>query len=187
MDVITKNYLKYKLSLTRMIRRSVDNPPDVEDILQETYLRTYAANKQTEVRSIQAYLHTTARNLALNFATHSSVKRTDYKADMDQHEVDPFDGGEPEQRSIELERFAHFCRAVRTLPPQQRRVFVLKKVYGYSLKEIAQDLGVSQKAVEKHISAGLLTVRDYMKRIEALAPVERLPKNVTAGSGYKHE
>lgn len=185
MDLITKSYLKCQSSLIRLIRRSVTNSSDVEDILQETYLRAYAANQRTEVRSIPAYLHTTARNLALNFVTHSSIKRTDCKADMDQHELGFCAGGSLEQRSIELERFAHFCRAVRSLPAQRRRVFVLKKVYGYSLKEIARELGISQKAVEKHISAGLLSVRDYMKRTGALAPAERSRKNAVAGRGHE--
>ena len=185
MDLITKSYLKCRSSLIRLIRRSVANPTDVEDILQETYLRAYAANQRTEVRSIPAYLHTTARNLALNFVTQSSIKRTDCKADMDQHGSELCAGVGLEQRCIELERFAHFCRAVRSLPTQRRRVFVLKKVYGYSLKEIARELDISQKAVEKHVSAGLLSVRDYMQRTGTLAPTKRSRKNAAAGRGHE--
>ena len=53
------------------------------------------------------------------------------------------------------QEFKLFCDAVRALPKQCRRAFVLKKVYGYSLKEIAQELEISEKTVEKHIAEGI--------------------------------
>ena len=45
------------------------------------------------------------------------------------------------------ERFLMFCRAVRELPLQCRRAFILKKVYGLSQKEIADYLGISESTV----------------------------------------
>ena len=65
---------------------------------------------------------------------------------------------------------------MRRLPVQCRRVFVLKKVYSYSQKEIAEELGISEKSVEKHMALGLQRCRDYMERYmpeKATGPTDR--------------
>lgn len=48
------------------------------------------------------------------------------------------------------------------LPPVRRRVFVLKKLYGFSYKEIANELQISPRTVEKHVSLAIKQLTDYM-------------------------
>jgi RNA polymerase sigma-70 factor (ECF subfamily) len=48
--------------------------------------------------------------------------------------------------ALELARMAQLARA---LPAECRRVFTLRKVYGYSGKEIATRLGIPDEAVEE--------------------------------------
>ena len=67
------------------------------------------------------------------------------------------------------QEFEHFCEAVRHLPLQCRRAFVLKKVYGYSQKEIAENLNISENTVEKHIAMGMSRCRQYMQQAPAKA------------------
>jgi DNA-directed RNA polymerase specialized sigma24 family protein len=43
-------------------------------------------------------------------------------------------------------------QALEALPPQRREAFRLRKVEGLSQKEIAARLGLSEKAVEKHVA-----------------------------------
>ena len=46
---------------------------------------------------------------------------------------------------------AHVAEFVRGLPAECRQVFTLRKVYGYSGKEIASRLGIPEHAVEEHL------------------------------------
>jgi DNA-directed RNA polymerase specialized sigma24 family protein len=48
----------------------------------------------------------------------------------------------------ELARVAEFAKA---LPAECRQVFTLRKVYGYSGREIASRLGIPEHAVEEHL------------------------------------
>ena len=57
--------------------------------------------------------------------------------------------------------FDRFCETIRYLPPQTRRVLVLKKVYGYSQAAIAEELNLSASVVEDHIAAALV-VRQWV-------------------------
>jgi RNA polymerase sigma-70 factor (ECF subfamily) len=146
--------------LGRVIGRIV-RPHDIDDILQETFIRAYAASKKTEIRHPRSFMVQTARNLALNHAASAYSKLTQME-DFSSSEVYPLTET-LESQFESKERFLGFCRAVRILPVQCRRVFVLKKVYGLSQQEIAEYLGISESTVEKHVAKGLLMCRESMQ------------------------
>jgi RNA polymerase sigma-70 factor (ECF subfamily) len=145
--------------LGRFVGRIV-KPHDIDDILQETFIRAYAASEKTEIRHPRSFMLRTARNLALNHVTSAYSKRTQME-DFSTSEV--YQVTETLESQFESrERFLGFCRAVRVLPAQCRRVFLLKKVYGLSQQEIAEYLGISESTVEKHVAKGLLMCRESM-------------------------
>ena len=59
-------------------------------------------------------------------------------------------------------RFELFCRAAAELPEQCRRVLILRKVYGYSQQEVAEQLGIAISTVEKHLAKGLVRCSQFM-------------------------
>lgn len=181
LDKITKAFLDSRDLLSAIVNKIVRNPSHVEDILQETYIRTYAASHEKEISAAKSYLSRTARNVALNHMALSGIKLNDSLEDIESETV-LLNEVSLEQQAEEEQRFIHFCRAVRELPPQCRRVFVLKKVYGFSHNEIAERLGITRKTIEKHIARGILECRDHMRALghpELTALNTRQP--VTAG------
>ena len=147
-------FLECRDMLGRVIRRLV-RADDVDDILQETFVRAYVAAKTTQIRHPRAFLLTTARNVAMNQLLSADSRRTRSIEDCSSSAV--FRGSDNVELEHESkERFLGFCQAVRALPVQCRRVFVLKKVYGLSQQEIAERLGISESTVEKHVAKGLL-------------------------------
>ena len=66
------------------------------------------------------------------------------------------------EQAASSEEFGRFCEAVRQLPIQARRVFVLKKVYGYSQREIASELGLAESTVEKHVALAIRRCTVFM-------------------------
>ena len=67
------------------------------------------------------------------------------------------------EQAASSEEFGHFCEAVRQLPLQARRVFVLKKVYGYSQREIVRELGIAESTVEKHVALAVRRCAAYLR------------------------
>ena len=159
---ISATFLKYRSSLMRYISRFIHQPQDIEDIVHETFLRTYAAEISTQIQSPRAFLFKTAKNLALKHLDKCSVRLTDYVGDLDALEVS-MDELSTEARVESQERFIAFCRAVRTLPLQCRRAFILRKVYGLTHKEVAEQLDISVSTVEKHLAQGIIRCNQYMR------------------------
>lgn len=156
---LAAEYVGCKVRLRRLIGRIVKSH-DIDDILQETFLRAYAAAQKTEIRHPQAFMLKIARNLALNHVTSAYSQRVQIE-DFSASDV-YLSGGSLESQYDLSERFLGFCRAVRDLPQQCRRVFILSKVYGLSQREISQYLEISESTVEKHIAKGLSLCRRSM-------------------------
>ena len=130
---------------------------DVEDIVQETYVRACQAANKDARNSPRAYLFTIARNLALDYARKAETRLVSTRSDtLDEtfSDVESLTNATLDQ-VITNEQFGEFCRVVRSLPTKQRRAFVLKKVYGYSQREIASEMQISEKTVERHIGLAM--------------------------------
>ena len=154
-DTILTIYMALRSSLARAVMRIVP-PRDVEDIVQETYVRICQSDKSGKViGEPRAFMYKTARNLALDH-----IKRADNRlVSQIDDETENLNwetlADETLDKAATDEEFALFCKAVRHLPLQCRRVFVLKKVYGYSQREIAMKTNLSESTVEKHVAAGI--------------------------------
>lgn len=158
-SVLASVFVECRSLLARFVGRIV-KPQDIDDVLQETFIRTYAASESTDIKHPRAFMLRTARNVAINHVTSAYSTRTHLEdfssADVYPDTVDL--ASEFESRDL----FLGFCRAVRTLPTQCRHVFVLKKIYGLSQHEIAEYLDISESTVEKHVAKGLIMCRDAM-------------------------
>ena len=155
--------MNYRAQIAKAISGIVKSD-DIEDIVQETFVKSFEAELKQEIKYERTYMLKTARNLALNHVARASEKLNESLEDL---------AGPPphlmsrnlEKQVESKERFLNFCRATDTLSVEVKRVFLLKKVYGLSQKEIAEYLGLSQSTVEKHVAKGLQQCSNYLKRL----------------------
>jgi RNA polymerase sigma factor (sigma-70 family) len=139
-------------------------PDDIDDIVQETFVKTYEADLKQEIKYVRSYMLKTAKNLALNHVARWDNKYNDSLEDFIQLPL-PLTSVKIEDDYESKEQFLFFCRATDQLSGSVRKCFILKKVYGLSQKEIANDLSLSESTVEKHIAQGLLKSAMYIKRM----------------------
>jgi RNA polymerase sigma factor (sigma-70 family) len=168
----------YRAALQKYLRRFTAGAEDVEDLVQEAYVRVCAMPDGQAVDSPRALLFRIARNLAVDRARQKTAHATDAVADFEPLNVSS-EEAEPDEQVDLHRRFESFCAAVDSLPPLCRRVFVLRKVYQLSHAEIAQVLGLSHSTIEKHVAKGLVRCRDQLRHLgllEGLAAGESLPR-----------
>lgn len=152
----------HRVILKGYLRRYLASNEDIEDVIQDTYLRIYGIQDYAQVGSPKALLISIAHNLAVTLLRSRSTRATDTMADVDALGV-PADGAAPEVQLEARRRFEAFCAAVDQLPPICRRVFVLRKVYKLSQAEISAVLGIAQSTVEKHVAKGMVRCRNHFR------------------------
>lgn len=162
---------RYRVALQKYLRKFTAGAEDVEDLVQETYVRICALPRAQVVDSPRALLFRIARNLAVDRARQKVARATDDVADFEPLNVSS-EEAEPDEQVDLRRRFESFCAAVASLPPLCRRVFVLRKVYQLSHAEIAQVLGVSHSTIEKHVAKGLVRCRDQLRGLGLLDGLE---------------
>jgi RNA polymerase sigma-70 factor (ECF subfamily) len=156
-------YFKCRAVLAKIIGGIVKSD-DVEDIVQDTFIKSYEAGLKQEIKFERTYMLKTAKNLALNHVAKASERKNQSLDDM-QSLPNDLTSNSLESQVESKERFLHFCRATDTLSVEVKRVFLLKKVYGMSQKDIAKYIGLSESTVEKHVAKGLLQCSLYLQQL----------------------
>lgn len=159
---IAEAFVKHQDFLKRFLSRFLSRPQDIEDVVQDTFLKAYTAEQDRAIHHPKAFLFQVARNTALKVLTKKSNQITRYIEDVDESEV-PYEEISVEAQAMASQKLGIFCQSALEMPPQCRRVFLMAKVYGLSHKEISADLSISRSAVEKHVAKGLLICSNYLK------------------------
>ena len=163
-------YMSLRGSLARAVVGIVP-PREIEDILQETYVRACQAENKRKISAPRSFLLKIARNLALDHAKRAETRLADSIEDCPDLDLSKPEvlADETFDRVATKEEFALFCDAVRHLPVYCRRAFILKKVYGCSQREIAREMNITENTVETHIAQGMKRCTYFMQQQEKQA------------------
>ena len=151
---------RHEAMLRAWLRRRFDAGVELDDIVQEAYVRVLRAREGGPLASPKAFLFATARNLALDRLRRHEVSRTELLGEIDSlHVLDEREGiPETLARTQEL---ALLTQAIQSLPTRCRQILTLRKLYGLSHREIAARLGLSESTVSNQITIGIEKCTDF--------------------------
>jgi RNA polymerase sigma-70 factor (ECF subfamily) len=140
---------RYNQRLYRIARAILHGDAEVEDVMQETYLRAYAHLDQFAGR---ARFATWLTRIAVNEAA-ARARRAPVTVGIPLvYEIEPQPSDEnPEQTAVRGEAQALLDRAIESLSPDDRAVFVLREVEELSTSETAEALGVNEAVIRMRL------------------------------------
>ena len=142
-----------------------------EDIASDSLIKLWEKLKTEKIDYIEPLLLTILKNKALDYLKHEEVKRTAFESMADWHQqelsirISTLESCDPNEIfSDEVESIIR--ETLKLLPEQTRQIFLLSRLENKSNKEIAEQMGISIKGVEYHISKALkalrITLKDYL-------------------------
>lgn len=146
-------------ALSRYLRYRLQGA-DGEDIVQDAFARLARHRSLAAVQNPDAFLRRIVRNLLIDRTRRAAVRPQ--LVELDAHE--------PQVRAdqadhIELVQLqAEYRRIVESLPPRTRQVFLLHRVEGRSMKDIAANLDISSRTVEWHVAQAILKIGEALER-----------------------
>ncbi|HRE84220.1 MAG TPA: RNA polymerase sigma factor [Opitutaceae bacterium] len=136
---------------------------DVDDLVQESYLRVWRARAIEPIRSAKALLFRIARHLAIDAIRHSQASPTVEVTDLRTLSVSTDGPGVVEQAS-QSQEVELLLQAIDTLPARCREIVILRKLQAVPQKEIAARLGLSEQTVQVQVARGVKKCERYLKR-----------------------
>jgi len=133
---------------------------DIDDILQEVFVKIWLnRQKISNVATFNAYIFTITKNEVLNLIR-SSLKDHTFKDELYHRSVAE---EYQTQNQLEFDEIkTGIDHIVSSLPEKRQQVFILSRTEGFSNKEIAQQLNISEKTVEDHITHAIKHIKSAM-------------------------
>ena len=126
-----------------------------EDIVQDAFVKLCEGCKNVKFEPVTHYFFTIANNLFLNIIKHNKV--------IDKHQkgyVHDNSNETPEFIFLENEFYGKLQNAIASLTEKQREVFLLSRIEKKKYKEIATQLNISVKAVEKRMHTAVKALKE---------------------------
>ena len=153
----TEQVHPHDAALKAYVRDRFPDEVDVEDIVQESYVRVWKARTAaagTRIRTVKAFLFRVAQNVALD-----RIRRKRRRVDGEVGNLAPADVLDETthvaDRISAQEQESLLADALSTLPSRAYQVVILCKLRGMSHRDAARQLGIAEKTVDEHLRRGL--------------------------------
>ncbi|MBY8823245.1 RNA polymerase sigma factor [Sphingomonas colocasiae] len=164
-EAVSSLFAEHNGALVRFLRLKLSSDQEARDVAQEAYVRLLALEQPGTVSFLRAYLFRIATNIAIDRQRSVSLRNRVH--------ADPvFDPGEdrldPERRASAREQLEIVDTALRALPERTRTAFLLFRIDGVSMVEIARRLDVSERTARNLVTAAMVHCRKRLDEGRAL-------------------
>lgn len=149
--------------LKSYLRGAFPSVRDVDDVVQESYLRIWKARTSQPIRSAKAFLFTVARRLALDLIRREcrsplvQIKNLDELFVLDSR-------ANAADAAVNAQQAELLVDAIDSLPGRCREIFILCQVEGLRQHEVAARLGISENTVAVQVARGLQRCEEFVRR-----------------------
>ena len=157
LESLFKQHFKF---LCNFANQYVEDLDIAQDICQRVFINLWEKRQDIDPnKSVKSYLFTSVKNKCLNYIRDNKKFRSKV-LDLDCGDFDLT----VEQDSLSGDDLTdRINSALAELPPKCRLVFEMSRIQGMKYREIAEELELSQKTVEAHMSKAIKTMRERLK------------------------
>ena len=153
-DAFRSIFMKYYPKMKYFIFNIVKSEAIAEELSQDIFLKIWEnKEKLCKIHSFNAYIYRIAKNTALNYLEHKYVEDSYFSNYKQATIINPND----ELDAKELEFLVQL--AVKKMPEQRRKIYIMSRVENLEKEEIAERLCLSKKTVENQLSLALQGIR----------------------------
>jgi len=161
-------FFEYQPRLVRFAVRYLEEET-AEDIVQNAFLKLWEKRDEVKLDNIQALLFQMVRNECLNELKHRAVTSTeslDGLMEVEGSEQLYWQDFAPDADAVLIgdELQQQIDEALTHVSEKSREIFAMSRQQEMKPKEIAEQLGITRQAVEKHINAALDALRTYLPK-----------------------
>lgn len=152
-------YFRYFKILYNYISPKVNDRYVAQDILQELFVSLWQKRHISDINNCKQYLFSASKNLIINHYRKELVRQ---RQNTEWEISRPKEANSTLEHTLAINLENRYEEGLDILSPKCREVFVLSRK-GYTNREVASQLAISEKNVEQHISKALKTLRVHLR------------------------
>ncbi|WP_447752115.1 RNA polymerase sigma factor [Sphingopyxis fribergensis] len=164
---VSEYVIPHEAAVRAWLARARASQEDIDELIQESYSRLAALKSVDHIDRPDAYFFSIARNLFVRRLRRAKVIPIESIAEIDSYQDDI--GLSPEREASSRLDYRRVLALIDALPDRRRRIVRMRKLEGYSQREIAQALGISESVVENEIYQGVQAVQRAWRDSETLS------------------
>jgi RNA polymerase sigma factor (sigma-70 family) len=154
-------YQEHEAALLQYLKRMLGTADLAREVAQDTYEKMHTSYRAEHVMFPRALLFRIATTTALMRMRRARLEASIISGPAGMDEV-PDEAAAPERRVIAAQVSQALTEAIRELRPTLREPFILAYVQGEPRKEIAGQLGITVKRLDKRLTAALKEIRERL-------------------------
>lgn len=162
-EIVFSTFFKNQAkSLRNFLFYKYGNKDQADDLVQEAFIKLWQNCSAVPLEKAKSYIYTIANNSSLNVIAHQKVVLQYEKnfSGFDKTNENP-------EFILEEKQFKNkLLKAIENLNETQRVAFLMHRIDGKKYSEIADELNISVKAVEKRIHLALLELRKEIDNLK---------------------
>lgn len=159
--------------LYRVIRSYIRDEQEIEDIMQDTYLKAYEKLNQFQQKSqFSTWLIRIGINTSLarikTYKQHSALySGPEHPLPMNFIDIPDTEQPNPEKNMIRQETTQMVETAIDTLPAKYRTMYIMREVEGMSVADIGECLEITESNVKVRLHRAKLMIKEHLYKLSA--------------------
>jgi RNA polymerase sigma-70 factor (ECF subfamily) len=153
-------YFRYSETVFVAALKKVRSRHIAEELVQNLFIRLWIKREELNIQHLPAYLQTAIRYQVIDYIRSKIIHERYYQSTKEQQHTHE---NSSESRLLLHELAMAIDNTIKKLPQKTQEIFRLSRYEKRSIKEIAQYMGLSEKAVEYHMTQSLKFMRLHLK------------------------
>jgi len=158
--IIEEAFNEYYSVILRYVICRIKCKQEAEDLVQNVFVRLLSYDNMLQKSTIRSFLFAIARNLITDYLR--CYYRKPEMVSYIYENIPQFDYG-PEEETVVKDLLFLEKNKLNVFPRQRKRIYIMSRFEGKTLREISEELQLSTRTVENHLLTGRKIMRNYIR------------------------
>ena len=161
LEAFVEIYRRYWKKLYSMSYKRVQSREISEELVQDIFTSLWVAKDNTSIENLSGYLFSAIKYKVINHFARELSRKSYTERQLAVVKED----NSTEEKVLLDDLEGALQEAIGKLPAKRQQIFKLHRQENLSIKQVASQLGISEKTVEKHITKALQRLREKLKQV----------------------